>query len=41
MKGSGSHIYNDIRKPNGLSVETLAEYVIVEKMGDLMKKFIE
>ncbi|CAD8172616.1 unnamed protein product [Paramecium pentaurelia] len=41
MKGSGSHIYNDIRKPNRLAVETLAEYVIVEKMGDLLQKFIQ
>ncbi|CAK63379.1 unnamed protein product (macronuclear) [Paramecium tetraurelia] len=41
MKGSGSHIYNDLRKPNLLAIETLAEYIIVEKMGDLLQKFIQ
>lgn len=33
MRGSGSHIYNDLRKPNGLAIETLSEYILVEDMG--------
>lgn len=40
MRGSGSHIYNDLRKPNGLAVETLADYVIVEGMGGILCEFI-
>lgn len=40
MRGSGSHIYNDLRKPNGLSSETLAEFIIVEGMGKFLMEFI-
>lgn len=40
MRGSGSHIYNDLRKPTGLSIETLAEYIIVEGMGNVLFNFI-
>lgn len=40
MRGSGSHIYNDLRKPNGLAVETLAEFIIVEGMGKVLMDFI-
>ncbi|CAD8078681.1 unnamed protein product [Paramecium primaurelia] len=40
MRGSGSHIYNDLRKPNGLAIETLAEFIIVEGMGRVLMDFI-
>lgn len=40
MKGYGSHIYNDLRKPNGLSIETLSEFVIMENMGFAVMDFI-
>jgi ATP-binding cassette subfamily A (ABC1) protein 3 len=40
MRGSGSHIYNDLRKPKGLAIETLADYIIVEGMGGYLCDFI-
>ena len=40
MRGAGSHIYNDLRKPNGLAIETLAEFIIVEGMGRVLMDFI-
>lgn len=40
MRGAGSHIYNDLRKPNGLAIETLVEFIIVEGMGKVLCDFI-
>lgn len=40
MRGSGSHIYNDLRKPAALGVETLAEFIIVEGLGEKLQSFI-
>lgn len=40
MKGYGSHIYNDLRKPNGLAIETLAEFILVENQGFKVMQFI-
>jgi ATP-binding cassette subfamily A (ABC1) protein 3 len=40
MRGAGSHIYNDLRKPNGLAIETLVEFIIVEGMGGVLCEFI-
>lgn len=38
-KESGSHLYNDLNR-HGISVETLAEYVLVESNGKELLKFI-
>lgn len=40
MRGFGSHIYNDLRKPSGLAIETLIEFVLVENMGFALMQFI-
>lgn len=41
MRGFGSHIYNDLRKVNGLAIETLIEFIIIEEMGTKLQQFIE
>ncbi|CAD8078613.1 unnamed protein product [Paramecium primaurelia] len=39
-KESGSHLYNDLNR-HGISVETLAEYVLVESNGKELLEFIQ
>ncbi|CAD8082367.1 unnamed protein product [Paramecium sonneborni] len=39
-KESGAHLYNDLNR-HGISVETLAEYVLVEQNGNQLLNFIQ